>query len=159
MSRYAATTEVPADRTRSEIERTLQRYGATSFAYGWEGSRAVIMFALADRRIRFVLPLPDRDSNAFRFTETGRQRTTTSSEQAYDQAVRQRWRALGLVIKAKLEAVAAEITTVEEEFLAHIVLPDGRTVGEHTRPSVAEAYQSGLMSGPLLPALGPGAEQ
>ena len=37
--RYAAQTEVSSDRSRAEIERTLRKYGATAFAYGWEGNR------------------------------------------------------------------------------------------------------------------------
>lgn len=30
----------PADRSRSEIERTLTRYGARQFMYGWDENRA-----------------------------------------------------------------------------------------------------------------------
>ena len=30
---YAEATSVPVDRSKSEIERTLDRYGATHFAY------------------------------------------------------------------------------------------------------------------------------
>ena len=59
--------------------------------------------------------------------------------------------ALALVIKAKLEAVAAQISTVEEEFLAHICLPDGSTVGDWAAPQLAIAYERGSM-----PALMPG---
>jgi hypothetical protein len=67
----------------------------------------------------------------------------------------QRWRALALVIKAKLEAVAAGITTVEQEFLAHIVLPDGHTtVGTWMAPQLAAAYDAGTM-----PALLPGVSE
>lgn len=66
-------------------------------------------------------------------------------------AERQRWRALALVIKAKLEAVEAGITEFEEEFLAHIVLPNGGTVGQFMLPQVATAYETGQMP-PLLPA-------
>ena len=36
MTKYAATTDVPAEKSRAEIEATLRRYGATGFAYGWE---------------------------------------------------------------------------------------------------------------------------
>lgn len=35
MTRYAANTSVPADRSRGEIERILARYGADSFAYAF----------------------------------------------------------------------------------------------------------------------------
>jgi hypothetical protein len=58
---------------------------------------------------------------------------------------------LALVIKAKLEAVASGITTFEDEFMAHIMMPDGLTVGKHIKPTIAAAYASGKMI-PLLPA-------
>ena len=64
-----------------------------------------------------------------------------------------RWRALLLVIKAKLEAVTAGISTIETEFLANIVLPDNTTAGEWMLPQIDRAYRSGEMP-PLLPAAG-----
>lgn len=152
MTRYAEKTSVASDRSRAEIERTLQRYGATAFAYAWDQLAATIMFELADRRVRFRLPMPDRNSREFTHTpEKGLRRNEAQAEAAWEQASRQRWRALALVIKAKLEAVAAEITTVEQEFLAHIVLPDGSTVGDWAGPQLAIAYERNSM-----PALMPG---
>ena len=74
-------------------------------------------------------------------------------EEAYDQACRQRWRALLLVIKAKLEAVTAGISTIETEFLANIVLPDNTTAGEWMLPQIDRAYRTDEMP-PLLPAAG-----
>jgi hypothetical protein len=65
-------------------------------------------------------------------------------------AIRQRWRALLLTIKAKLEAVAVGITTLEEEFLANVVTPDNVTVGEWIRPQLKEAYETGAVL-PMLP--------
>ena len=65
--------------------------------------------------------------------------------------MRQRWRALALVIKAKLEAVEAGIVTFEEEFAMHMVLPNGQTVGEWVVPQINQAYElnqmPALMSG------------
>ena len=151
MARYAAQTEVSADRSRSEIERTLMRYGATSFAYGWEGSMAIIAFKAHGKHVRFHLPLPDRHDSEF----TQHSRGVRSSEQAeklWEQACRQRWRALALVVKAKLEAVEAGITTFEDEFMAHVLLTDGTSVGDWMRPQLEEVYRTGLMP-PLLPAL------
>jgi hypothetical protein len=141
--RYAAGTEVGADRSRAEIERTLSRYGARQFMYGWDERRAVLGFVAADRQVRFVLPLPDRDDPEFNETPTGRRRTGSAASTAYEQAIRQRWRALALVIKAKLEAVESGIVGFEQEFLAHLVLPDGSTVGDLVVPRVAEAYETG----------------
>lgn len=146
--RYAEGTSVSSEKSRMEIEATLRRYGADAFAYAWEGKRARISFHAHDRFIRFDLPLPDRASSEFTHHSRGL-RTPQAAEAAYEQAVRQRWRALALVIKAKLEAVAAGISVFEDEFLAHTVLPDGRTVGEWSKPQIAIAYQSGEMP-PLL---------
>ena len=71
MPRYAQSTDVSSDRSRAEIERTLARYGATTFTYGWSGDRAAIGFVMDGRQIRFVLPLPDRTDNEFTLTPTG----------------------------------------------------------------------------------------
>jgi hypothetical protein len=148
MPTYASKTEVSSDKSRAEIERTLARYGASSFMYGWDQLRALIAFEMHGRRLKFILPMPNRDD--FKRTPTKRQlRSATAAEAAYEQAVRQRWRALALVIKAKLEAVEAGIAEFEEEFLAHIVLPDGRTVGDFMVPQIAAVYESGRMP-PLL---------
>jgi hypothetical protein len=151
MTRYAERTEVSSDRSRAEIERTLRRYGASAFMYGWTDNSVTVAFELAGRRIVFRLPMPDPNDREFNLTPTGKRRVQSAVEQAYEQAVRQRWRALALVIKAKLEAVSAGITTVEQEFLAHIQLPNGSTVGEWAAPQLEIAYARGTM-----PALMPG---
>jgi len=57
---------------------------------------------------------------------------------------------LALVIKAKLEAIDSDISTFDDEFLAHIIMPNGRTVGEETRPLIAHAYATREMPA-LLP--------
>lgn len=152
MTRYAESTSVAADRSRAEIERTLARYGATAFGYGWSGDRAMVEFAMAGRRVRFILPMPDRADPDFTLTPTGRDRSRSQAEAAWEQATRQRWRALSLVVKAKLEAVETGITSFEEEFLAHIVLPNGETVGQWAVPQVAQAYELGTMP-ELMPGL------
>jgi hypothetical protein len=140
--RYAADTDVSSTRSRDEIERTLVRYGASEFAYGWSSGRAVISFVKEDRQVRFELPLPDRQSNEFLLTPSKKwARSDAEAEKAYEQAVKQRWRALALVVKAKLEAITAGISTFEEEFLSHIVVGD-RTVGQHVLPRLQAAIDS-----------------
>jgi len=84
---------------------------------------------------------------------SARERSNRAQQEAHDQACRQRWRALLLVIKAKLEAVTAGISTIETEFLANIVLPDNTTAGEWMLPQIDRAYRTGEMP-PLLPAAG-----
>ena len=150
MSTYASKTSVSSDRSRAEIEKTLSRYGANAFMYGWEDSRAVVAFQMNGKRLRFQLLLPNKED--FRRTEKKRQvRSNEAMLSAYDQAVRQKWRALALVIKAKLEAVESGISVFEEEFLSQIVLPDGNTVGDFMIPQVEQVYLTGSMP-PLLPA-------
>lgn len=149
MSRYAEGTSVSVENSRMEIERTLRRYKADAFAYGSEGRRATIMFRMSDRHIRFILTLPDPADREFTQHSRGA-RTLEAAEKAWEQACRQKWRALALVIKAKLEAVSAGITTVEDEFLAHTILPDGSTVGQWVKPQLDEAYRIGAMPTSLL---------
>jgi hypothetical protein len=158
MTRYAANTEVSSDKSRAEIERTLTRYGADQFMYGWQDQSAVVAFRAHGRMVRFILPLPARDEKRFTHFKRAGYWTPRTSEDAirkeYEQAVRQRWRAFALVVKAKLEATESGISTFEDEFMANIVLPDGKTVGEWMKPQIAEAYQLGHMPTmlPMLPA-------
>ena len=150
MPRYAEKTQVTPEKSRIEIERILQRYGADQFVYGWDGDRAALGFRYQGIMVRFKISLPDRKD--FESSPTGRSRTESAAQQAYDQAVRQRWRALALCIKAKLEAVDSGITTFQDEFLAYTVLPDGSTVGEWIAPQLVEAYETATMP-KLLPLL------
>ena len=119
MTSYASRTRVPIEKTRSEIERVVKRYGATGFGSSWHGANVRIEFICRDRHIRFVLQEPTQE-----------------------QAKRQKWRAVLLLVKAKLEAVDARIATFEEAFLSDIVMPDGRTVWESTREPIKLAYQT-----------------
>jgi hypothetical protein len=153
--KYAVDTNVQPETSRAEIERTLTKYGARQFMYGWgehEGLEvAVVGFQAHGRQVRFHLQMPDPNDKAFRVTETGRARTDKGAiAKAYEQAVRQRWRALALTIKALLEAVEVGILSFEEAFLANIMLPDGSSVGDFMLPQVATAYETASMPS-LLP--------
>lgn len=144
--KYAAQTSVPVDRSKAEIERLITRYGADHFASGWIGNKATLGFRAHERLVRFDLPLPAPDET--RFTRKmrdgrvyGRPRAADQARALHEQACRAAWRALALVVKAKLEAVESGITTFEEEFMAHIVVPGtGRTVGASLLPEIAAAY-------------------
>lgn len=132
------------ERSRAEIERMLTRYKAIRFASGWSENGAVILFEVHERRIRFDLPMPDVDDKKFTLVpgSSWKKRTADAARKAYEQACRSRWRALALVIKAKLEAVESGITTV------------AGWVG----PQIAEAYANGTMPSLMLgagPSAGP----
>ena len=131
---YAEKTSISVARTKADIEELVQKYGA-------------------GRQIKFLLPLPDKSAREYWYTPgRGQRRTEAAAHTAWEQACRSRWRALYLIIKAKLEAVEAGISTVEREFLYDIVLPEGQTAGEGMAPQIAEAYQTGQMP-PMLPLL------
>ena len=69
---------------------------------------------------------------------------------AWEQALRTRWRALLLCIKAKLESVESGIETFDTAFMAQIVLPDGRTVEERVLPEIEKAYLTGVAPTTLM---------
>lgn len=152
---YAEKTSVSAEKSRCEIERTLQRYGADQFMYGWDVDKALVGFRMGGRQIKFLLPMPDKSDHQFTHTPTGKIRKENAAFTEWEQACRQKWRALSLVIKAKLEAVEAGIAIFEDEFMANIVLPNGSTVSQFMLPQIAEAYETGQMPN-LLPDLSGG---
>ena len=149
---FAEDTKVPIERSKAEIEAMLIRYGADQFVSGWGETEARIQFRANERYIRFVLPIPKKDEP--RFTQharyTWKRRSEAEAVKAWEQELRRRWRALALVVKAKLEAVQSGIVGFEDEFMAHIVMPDGQTVAEHARPMIAQVYETGKVTA-LLP--------
>lgn len=141
--RYAQNTAVSSERSKAEIESTLRKYGADKFMSGWSDGKAAIQFQLKSKMVRFILPLPN--TTEFEMVlKWGKERKASPEVTAanWEQACRQRWRALNLAIKAKLEAVECGITSFEEEFFAHIVIPGqhGKTMGDIMIPRIDEAY-------------------
>jgi metal-dependent HD superfamily phosphatase/phosphodiesterase len=114
---YASRTSVRVESSRGQIEALAHKAGATSFASGFDtlSGRARIEFEVKNRRVRFELTIKPAASDQFR---------------------RSRWRALYLVIKAKLESYESGIETFDEAFLAHVVMADGRRFGEVVIPQL-----------------------
>jgi len=151
---YAEKTTISANKTKADIEDLIQKTGANQFMSGYKDNVAVIGFILNKRQIQFTLPLPDKQDTKFWYTPE--RRSKRSEEQAYaawEQACRAKWRALYLIIKAKLEAVESGISTIEKEFFYDIVLPNGQTVGAFMSPQVEVAYQTGELP-KMIPMLG-----
>lgn len=164
MPTYARDTTVDSGASRAEIERTLKRFGCEAFGYMSDPTGAQIIFEIGGRRVKFVLPLPDPAADEFKYTVRKYKYTTSrvarspeAARSAYEQAVRQRWRALALCIKAKLEAIESGIETADEAFMAHLILAGGRTMAEAVAPHLEEVIESGALTlslpghrGPLL---------
>lgn len=135
---YANRTKVPSEQSRMQIESMLKKNGATGFIFGEIAGSVMLVFEMKDRRLKFIVPMP----------QMGRGTT----ENKVKQETKRRFRALLLVLKAKLEAVDSKIVSFESEFLAHIVIKGNETVGEQMIPQIHAA----LASGSLPPLLGPG---
>ena len=141
-SAYAANTSVPIGRSQEEIKSILTKYQATSFMFGEAMESAMIAFELRGRRIKFVRPTLIH----------GKAKNSKNMYMSKDQVGkenRRRWRCLVIAIKAKLECVESGITTLEQEFMAQIVLPDGQTVHQAIHQQIAESYKTQQMP-PLL---------
>jgi len=138
---YAKDTIVPVSKTRGEIEQLLERAKAKQFgtAVDYELLTARVQFRLHERVVRFTVGLPDRKK--------------IGDGVRYERAERQKWRALLLVLKAKLESVESNIETFEAAFLSQIVMPNDQTVADVMVPIIAESYKTGKMK-----ALGPAPE-
>ena len=127
---YAEHTKVDISTTRREIEALLKRAGGTRIITMEDTDAAVVICMLAERMLKFRVPIDPKASQQIR---------------------KSRWRALLLTIKAKRESVEAGIETVEEAFLAQVVLPDGQTVAQWFEPELATAFSTGKMpSNPLM---------
>lgn len=146
---YATQTSVSVERSKAEIETVLTKYGASEFVYGMNQSGAMVGFKIGRMVVKIMLPLPPKNDPKF---QPKRMRFGTNRaekvHQNWEQACRARWRALLLVIRAKLEACELKISTLEREFLTDILLPNGQTVGEWTHPQLMS--QTGEMP-KLLP--------
>lgn len=140
---YASKTKVSIERSQEEIKKTLRRYGAGQYvcADDWEGGQAMIGFRYRGLAVRMTLRLPSLKE--FARTPTGLDRSEGARDKEHRQGCRQRWRALVLSVKAKLEAVESGISTFEQEFLPYLVVQGGQTVAERVLPEIARAIQAG----------------
>lgn len=116
----------------------LTKYGATEFRSGGDGGRAAIAFTAGNRRYRLVLALPGSAGGPQQHGGTG------PGAKSNEDTSRRSWHKLSLLIRAKLEAVDSGIVTFDEEFLAYMVLPGGRTVFQDVAPAISAAYATGV---------------
>lgn len=146
---YAQGTEVSVDRSQGELRQMLRKYGAEGVAIAESTQFSAVEFFARNRRIRFKVPMPDATARALTHTKTGSRRTPTQLKNALAAEERRLWRALVLVVKAKLESAESGIESFEDAFLAQTVLPDNSTVAEQIQEPIRRAYVEGHVR-PLL---------
>jgi hypothetical protein len=139
---FASETSVPVERSRAELEKLLRRYEADQFVSGWEEGRAMVGFRIAGRTVRLEVPMPT-------LKDVQKKGSRKPPVLALAQMERQRWRALLLLTKAKLEACALGLETFEQAFLAGIVTPNGQTIGQRLVQQLDEIQKGGAIK--LLP--------
>lgn len=119
MARYAKTTTVPVNKSRSQIQDELERFGVDEFFFGTSKRGQGIGFKYNERVYKMNVPLPER--------------TEGMSENQYQQALRQRWRVLRMSMKMELEKIESGVISFEDQFLAQMCLPDGSNVSQFMR--------------------------
>lgn len=134
--KYAEGTSVSVERSQAEINKVLAKFGADQLINASSESPPAVLigFRAQGKLIRFHLPMPVPSEYSG---------TELQVEKQWAGECRRRWRALVLVLKAKLEAVQSGITTFEQEFYGHILLPGGMTVYEMTHKNVEKSLETG----------------
>jgi len=146
--KYARGTTVSVEKSQAEAQQILRRYGAKKFGVMEDEHSAYLMFEFKGMSIQISISLPNLAR--FQRTENGRSRTDRAAEEARAAAIRQRYRALILAVKAKLEAVECGISTIEKEFMAFIVMPNGQQLYDLLEPELQKMVETGVMPKLLL---------
>jgi hypothetical protein len=135
--KFAYQTRISTAESMQQIQSLLAKYQATQFGYvtDAETSIATISFRCRERLYRFQLTIPRMEE--FAVHDHGglpRKLAEKHTTARFERAMRSRFRALALGIRAKLVLVEAKISTLEESFLAESVDPHtGLTVAELIR--------------------------
>jgi hypothetical protein len=157
---------VGVHRSRFELERVLDRYGATDFAFVEASASAAVQFAMDGRYVELALPLPDPNAPHFTHTASGRLRAIGAQERAYEQALREHWRGLLLAVRGKLQSVESGLSTFEDEFRNFLAphLDEKKTKRERKKPRAVNWLLGGshsvaiaLVAAFLVPASAVGA--
>jgi hypothetical protein len=128
-----------------EIDSLLGKHGASSRLIGQTDCTAHVTFVLGGLQYRLDVPLPAFEMTAeprgwYGWDNTRRQEWKAKQNA---QAMRERWRAILLLLKAKLEAVKLGVSPLEKEFLSDLVLDGGATVYEAMGSRIAKALANG----------------
>lgn len=124
---YAKGTSVRVEKTQGDLVKVLEKAGAVRHSFGRNGDLALVQFEIKETQVMMSVPLPLL-KDSFKIPGRWKERTGSQAQMHHEQLVRERWRQVLLLVKAKLEAVAIGMTTIEREFLADVRTADGTTV-------------------------------
>jgi hypothetical protein len=142
--RYAQETTVSVTKSQQELSMLLQKAGADQVLLAWDSMQGTgVRFRMGGRFAQLMVPPPGEK----RLRELKNWRPRWSTQELLDQEQRRSWRALILLVKAKLEAIAAGITTAEREFMPDLLMEDGRRLEEWALPTLESRRLPALTAG------------
>lgn len=122
--RYAEGTEVPVSRSIDQIKAELKKVGADEIGVMETAKQSWLVFAIRHVRYRIT---------------TGEIVVPRGKDPARE--ARRQWRAILLLVKAKVVSIVEKISTVEREFMADAVMPDGSVLADHAPRLIEHAYK------------------
>lgn len=159
----SAETKTSPEKSRTDLEALLGRYGARSFGYArelGEGGfpRIVVSFALpldlgGNQLVPVEIPIDVARVYARLWAQAG-PRTDSATVRA--RAERVAWRHLYLFVDASLAAVALGLATLEEAFFAHTLVRTQEGQVGRASDFIAKLRETGKLA--ALPAITGGAQ-
>jgi hypothetical protein len=124
------STEVPADRTASQIQACLvkARAQAVMMEYDDDGVLTHIAFRVTSQHGPIAFRLPANVEGVYQAML--HDPTVPRSKKTKDQAARVAWRICRTWVEAQLAVIQAGMATLPEVFLPYAQLPGGETVYE-----------------------------
>lgn len=134
----AAESDVPVDRSITQIKKLVQEYGCSGFqtAEDYVKGTISVTFVLNPPSGGHVpVNIPICTENVYKALYSHRpiramRGMAEAKQRRREQAARTAWRNMFLLIEAALSSVSLNVQTIEEVFLAHtlVALDDGKTV-------------------------------
>jgi hypothetical protein len=128
MSNYAKNTSVPVDRSMNQIRVLLQKEGADGVAIAESGYVAMVQFVFEGHGYKFLIHYPTDRDDKVRLTNSGKVRTSSQVKDEIEKEKRRLWRAMGLYIKAAIEAHANGLVDLKRSMMGNLILPNGDTM-------------------------------
>src|SRR5947209_6140525 len=113
---------------RRQLERMLADHGADQLGFAATNELAGISFRIDGRVYQASLPMPGREDPELTLTAGGRVRSGAALTKVWRAERVRRWKALAGLVRAALEAEAANLAPLQLTLAGWLVLPDGRTV-------------------------------